>query len=133
MLRYHSLFPAPSTPPEEIQVSAEDSRTLQLTWQPPENRSRNGIIQGYHINITELNTYTTFIYVLEATELSLVVDNLHPYYSYSCVIAAETIELGPFSVAVIIELPEDGKYFITLFVLVNHNIMCVCSTNQLSY
>ena len=86
---------------------ADDSRTLRLIWQPPENRSRNGIIQRYIINITELNTGSSF--QLETTDLFLVVDSLHPYYQYSCIVAAETVELGPFSIAVIIELPEDGK------------------------
>ena len=98
---------APSAPPEEVQVLAVDSKTLELMWQPPDNRSRNGIIQRYHINITELDTQSTFL--LETTALSVVVDNLHPYYSYSCSVAAETVELGPFSVVIVITLPEDCK------------------------
>ena len=103
----YAFPPAPSTPPEEVQVSALDSRTLLLTWEPPENRSRNGIIQRYHINITEVDTMSSFL--LETTSLSIVVDNLHPYYTYDCSVAAETVELGPFSIVTTITLPEDGK------------------------
>ena len=88
-------------------MTSEDSRSLQLSWRPPANRSRNGIIQRYIVNITELDTGSTF--QLETNDLFIVVDNLHPYYQYSCTVAAETVGLGPFSVAVIIGLPEDGK------------------------
>ena len=98
---------APSAPPGDIQVLAEDSRTLKLSWQPPGNRSRNGIIVRYHINITELNSQSSFL--VETSGQGVVVDDLHPYYQYSCIVAAETVELGPFSAPVIIELPEDGK------------------------
>ena len=55
---------------------------------------------------TELNTQSGF--VVEATGESVVVDDLHPYYQYSCIVAAETVELGPFSAPVTIQLPEDG-------------------------
>ena len=98
---------APTAPPDDVQVTAGDSRTLQLSWQPPSNSSRNGIIQHYIINITELETNSSF--QLETTDLFVVVDDLHPYYQYSCSVAAETVGLGPFSIAVIIQLPEDGK------------------------
>ena len=97
---------APSAPPENVQVSAENSRALTLSWQPPGIRSRNGIVQHYYVNITELNTQSGF--VVEATGESVVVDDLHPYYQYSCIVAAETVELGPFSAPVTIQLPEDG-------------------------
>ena len=90
-----------------MQATAGDSRTLQLSWQPPSNRSRNGIIQRYIINITELETSSSF--QLETTDLFVIATDLHPYYQYSCSVAAETVGLGPFSVAVIIQLPEDGK------------------------
>ena len=90
-----------------MQVSAENSRAFLLTWQPPDNRSRNGIIQRYHINITELNTGYTFL--LETTAVYVIVDDLHPYYRYRCIVAAETVGLGPFSIAVTIQLPEDGR------------------------
>ena len=88
-------------------MSAEDSRTLRLSWEPPGNRSRNGIIVRYYVNITELNTDSSFL--VETTDQWVVVDDLHPYYRYSCIVAAETVELGPFSAPVIVELPEDGK------------------------
>ena len=99
----------PSAPPDDVQVTAEGSRTLQLSWQPPANRSRNGIIQRYIVNITELDTGSTLQLETNNYDLFVVVGNLHPYYQYSCIVAAETVGLGPFSMAVIIELPEDGK------------------------
>ena len=38
----------------------------------------------------------------------VIVDDLHPYYRYRCIVAAETVGLGPFSIAVTTQLPEDG-------------------------
>ena len=106
---------APSAPPEEVQVSAENSRTLRLRWQPPDNSSRNGVIQRYHINITETNTGSSLIF--ETPDQYVVVDNLHPFYQYRCIVAAETVGLGPFSTAVIIQLPEDGTVLYHEYIL----------------
>ena len=103
---------APSAPPENVQASAEDSRTLRLSWEPPTDGSRNGIILRYFYNITELESQSSFVY--STTGESVVVDDLHPYYRYSCIVAAETVELGPYSAPVTIQLPEDGmniKYY----------------------
>ena len=98
---------APSAAPENVLVVAENSTTLSLSWQPPPSGSINGIIQHYIINITEVNTGTTF--QLETNNLYVTVQNLHPYYQYRCTVAAETVGLGPFSITVTINMPEDGK------------------------
>ena len=37
------------------------------------------------------------------------VSDLHPFYTYRCTVAAETIGLGPFTAEQSIEMPEDGK------------------------
>ena len=82
-----------------------------MSWLPPTSSSSNGIIQHYIINITELNTGSSF--QLDTTELFLIVNDLHPFYQYSIIVAAETVGLGPFSSPVFIELPEDGKTYYT--------------------
>ena len=45
--------------------------------------------------------------VVNMTTLS--VPTLHPFYTYTCIVAAVTVGLGPYSTAVEVELPEDGK------------------------
>jgi len=78
-----------------------------MSWLPPAISSRNGIIQRYIINITELNTGSSFHF--DTTELLLTTNDLHPFYQYSIIVAAETVGVGPFSSPVFIELPEDGR------------------------
>ena len=105
-LQHHFFLTVPSAP-EDVHVIAVSPMALNLSWQPPS--FTNGVIQRYIINITEVNTGNSFL--LETTQdfRFVVVNNLHPYYQYRCIVAAETVGLGPFSTAVIIELPEDGK------------------------
>ena len=110
---------APTAPPEDLLATALDSRTLHISWQPPAEEDRNGIIRRYVTNITELNTGTDF--ELESTNTEITLQNLHPFYQYSCSVAAETVALGPSTPVVTIEMPEDGNlldqlsYFVKMF------------------
>ena len=98
---------APTAPPDNLIATALDSRTLHITWQPPVEEERNGIIRRYVINITELDSGNE--YQLENVTTEITVQNLHPFYRYSYSVAAETVALGPFTPGSIIEMPEDGK------------------------
>ena len=94
-------------PPENLIATALGSRTLHITWQPPVEEERNGIIRRYVINITELDSGNE--YQLENVTTEITVQNLHPFYRYSYSVAAETVALGPFTPGSIIEMPEDRK------------------------
>ena len=85
---------------------AIDSRTIQISWDLPNEEERNGIIRQYIINITELNSGFQLDLVTNAT--SILVENLHPHYQYSYQVAAETIAVGPWSEPMLIQMPEDG-------------------------
>ena len=98
---------APTAPPENLIATPLDSRTLHITWQPPVEEEKNGIIRRYVINITELNSGNDF--QLENATTEITVQNLHPFYRYSYSVAAETVALGPFTPGSIFEMPEDGK------------------------
>ena len=65
------------------------------------------MIRQYIIQVLEVDTGTTFMETSNITELTL--EGLHPFYSYSCRIAAETIAVGPFSNPITVQLNEDGK------------------------
>ena len=67
--------------------------------------------------ITEVETGAVMTLVTEAT--SLTVPSLHPYYTYSCTVAAETTGLGPYSYPVEIQLPESGTYTPAVAIAVN--------------
>ena len=85
---------------------------VQLEWRPPREEEINGVIQAYIVNITDLQTDTVWQQRIE-DDIDTLVESLHPFYSYSLSIAAETVALGPFTVPVTVEMPEDGKYLDT--------------------
>jgi len=86
-----------------------NSSALQLTWEPPAPEQRNGIIRGYLINATALESGEHSQW-MSPNVSSLVVGGLHPYYQYDLVVAAVTIGVGPFTEVQHIQLPEDGMY-----------------------
>lgn len=98
----------PETPPLEFTVQAMDSRTLLLSWEPPNAEDRNGIIRQYNINVTEMETGTLLQLVTDNTAITAFPQ--HPNYIYSCTVAAKTsIGLGPYTFPRVIQMPEDGK------------------------
>ena len=96
----------PGGPPESVSAQPLSSTTLAIVWEPPPPETRNGIIQRYTIRITEVETGMTTTLYMETTSVN--VTSLHPYYTYSCTVAAETSGVGPFSLPVEIQLPESG-------------------------
>ena len=97
----------PSGPPLSFQATPVNSSALQLTWEPPAPEQRNGIIRGYLINATALESGEHFQQMSPNTT-SLVVGNFHPYYQYNLLVAAVTIGAGTFSDIHQIRMPEDG-------------------------
>ena len=53
-------------------------------------------------NDTDTTTYTSNV-------TWQAVDNLHPYYTYKCSVAAETVGLGPYSAILTVQLDEDSE------------------------
>ena len=98
----------PTGPPQGVEVQSEDPTTLVLSWQPPAPENQNGIIVHYIINITEMETGRLLSFTAVNTT-TLSVPTLHPFYTYSCIVAAVTVGLGPYSATVEVKLPEDGK------------------------
>ena len=78
-----------------------------MKWVQPVSAKINGIIRAYLINISEVETGKLFHFQTNGTET--VISGLHPFYTYLCTVAAQTIGAGPYSVPAVIQLPEDGK------------------------
>ena len=84
-----------------------NARTLILNWQPPLEENRNGPIVGYTANLTEILTGRNWQLLTETTQL--IVNELHPFYSYNYSVAAKTSAgLGPFTAIMSVKMPEDG-------------------------
>ena len=98
---------APSAPPEEVFVLVANPTAVQIEWYPPREEDRNGVIQIYIINITEFDTGDSWQLTVE-DDTDAFIPSLHPFYSYSFSVAAQTSALGPFTAPTIVEMPEDG-------------------------
>ena len=108
MLLFHFLPIVPTGPPQGVEIQSETSTTLVLSWQPPSSENQNGIIVHYIVNITEMETGRLLSFTAVNTT-TLSVPMLHPFYTYTCIVAAVTVGIGPYSATVEVELPEDGK------------------------
>ena len=97
---------APSRPPLQL-MSLKTSNSLTLLWDPPSNESQNGIIRWYVIQILENDTSTTTTHYSNNTQITI--ENLHPYYTYKCSVAAFTVGVGPYSAILAVQLDEDSK------------------------
>ena len=99
-------FSAPSESPGNVQAVAINSTSVQLSWEHPPTEAWNGIIIGYVIRVIGLHTEDNYELPL-VNDTKAVLEDLHPYYAYRFSIAAETVDLGPFS-TVNLMLPEGG-------------------------
>ena len=102
----HSLSTVPTGTPVSIEARPIDSKSLLLAWEPPLTGVQNGIIREYFINISVAETGDKFQH--QATNTTLIIEDLHPHYTYSFIISAVTIGPGPYSEAYTIQMPEDG-------------------------
>ena len=82
-------FTVPGAPPSNTTGLTLNSTHVYLTWDPPPPDQINGIIQGYRINITELNTGPMSQFIVHDTEA--VIGPLHPHYNYNFSIVAFTL------------------------------------------
>ena len=114
---------APSRPPVNLTVEATTSDSITLNWIPPDIQSRNGIITGYLVNVTAVETGETF--QASSTTTNLVVQSLEPFTTYNCTIAAETSAgIGPFSIPLTVQTNETGKsYYMHVTVQLDTEIM----------
>ena len=103
------IYIAPVSPPQNISIDIVRSETISITWNPPLADDQNGIITLYTIQIYSIETEVTTFYVREGHHSQFVLETLHPYYEYDVSMAAETVEIGPFSTPQRIQMLEDCK------------------------
>ncbi len=67
------------------------------------------MIRSHQINITEVETGTTFTHDVPSGRSELERDSLHPHYQYRFSVATVTVGTGPHSAPVTVQTEEDGK------------------------
>ena len=98
-------FTDPSSQPRLFNATATDTSSLFLQWAPPDAEGVNGIIRHYNISITEVDTGIVSYHI--STSFTFTLNELHPFYTYTCTIAAVTIGAGPIT-SLTFQMPEDG-------------------------
>ncbi len=98
----------PASPPGTLSGSSQGAFALYLSWIPVIPINLNGELNFYEIDITEVETKRNF----QTTELSTSTSfgSLHPYFEYSCRVAAVTIGRGPYTPYVHIRTNESGEF-----------------------
>ena len=84
-----------------------NSTSIFLSWEPPPQEHQNGVVTGYLVNITEVETGNTS--QLHTASTLIILSLLHPSYTYICVITAVTVGPGPYSQNITLQVFEAGK------------------------
>lgn len=91
-----------------IDLVAINATTLRISWEEPLTEEQNGIITNYVIKMTTVETGEQSQFT--QTRNTIELNNLHPYYTFTFIIAAATVNgTGPYSGAFSIQLPPDGE------------------------
>ena len=106
------LVAAPSAAPENITIVDISPSFVILTWDPPPYEMQNGLIRHYIVEVTELETSN--VINLSTTVTNITVNDLLPFYNYTCTVAAETVDVGSSSYEISFVLPEGGCYLHTM-------------------
>ncbi len=91
-------------------MTATGPSSIRISWSPPPVADQNGLIRRYRINVTEVDTGSVFVRTSGSTYVVLF--ELHPFYTYECIIGAVTVAEGPYSGLETITTPEDGTCFV---------------------
>ena len=102
-----NFFTAPTGSPSNFVVDSTTSNSTSLSWNPPPADQQNGLIHYYVIRCTPAGSGPMINTTSNSTEITL--QNLLPFYQYSCTVAAFTITIGPASIVLTFTLPEAGE------------------------
>ena len=102
-----SCFAEPSGYPRNVSVATVTSKSALITWIPPTDEEKNGVITGYTVSLMEAEREEA-IY-LRTNMNSINITGLMPFSTYFLSIAASTaIGLGPFGIMLMVNTQEDG-------------------------
>lgn len=99
-------YTAPAFPPTGVEITGVSSTGFVVSWAVPRAADHNGIIRNFTVSVTEENTRRQILITSHAS--SQRIDSVHPYYNYTCVVAAVTVSAGPFSVPITVTTAEAG-------------------------
>ena len=101
------LLLVPSNVPQNVVAVPLNATHAMIVWEPPPPDHQNGLIGLYRIAITVVDTDEQLQDVSAGT--TTVLGPLHPFYTYKFSIAAETVQVGPFTSPITLKMPEAGN------------------------
>ncbi|CAG2181709.1 unnamed protein product, partial [Oppiella nova] len=93
---------SPGSPPINIKVGAISSRSISVTWDPPNQEQQHGVIRGYYIGYKIFGTSSQYVYktleIRDGNREEVVLNGLKQFTQYSIVVQAfNTKGAGPAS------------------------------------
>ena len=82
--------------------------SIHISWDHPPEDTHYGMIREYRINITEQETGLLFTRSTDSETTELVVNSLHPFYTYTFVIVPVTVDVGTNHTRITIRTEETG-------------------------
>ena len=103
-------FTVPSSPPRDVMVTSVIPASLMVSWKQPLNIDHNGILSGYVINYTRVESGDMMSENVTGG-LSHRISGLVAYANYSVIMSAMNVNgTGPFSVSPVVGISgEDGE------------------------
>ena len=108
MTALFTLTLAASHEPLNIAEEVLGPTSFRLTWDPPPEENHHGVIRGYRVYVTEIDTGRELQFSTDDSETEIIVENLHPYYLYNCSVAAITIAESPHRAVIGVRTAEAG-------------------------
>ena len=95
--------------PQNVSGNAKSASSIKLSWTLPlQPNNITDYIKYYIIEIKDLKSGQ--IITNRSTEQLVVIESLHPYYTYLCRVAIFTSYLNPYSDYISIETLQAGMY-----------------------
>ena len=124
-VRMFSPHAAPSGYPLQVAGSSTSPTTILLTWSPPSMSDHNGVLTGYVIQATEIDTQLTIQHATSVAN-NFTISSLNPFSNYLCTVAAKTsVGLGPFSPGEVIQTQQSGMQINYIFMFIVKLHICV--------
>ena len=103
----------PTAAPDGVTIGNIGPNHAELSWSEPHSDDHNGIIRFYTVTIVEEETSTNFSLV--STSTSILLTDLHPFYSYNVSVAAVTTSPGPVSPTLTFRTLQAGNIIFSYF------------------
>ena len=98
---------APVGSPVSLAVISMLSTSITLSWSPPPEGQLNGVLRHYVLSVQELDSGRNV--TLTSISSMIVLNDLHPFYTYAIAVCPVTVDIGPCAQLDSIQLPQDGK------------------------